>query len=170
MKKSILKSVAILVVLTAFFGCSSDSDSIQPTTPSVIVKTKVTITKIQITNIPTPNDWDLSSNPDIYVVGLDGNNNVLIPKNGVLWNFIPSITNKVEVNLIVPISTINLSSSVFKVQVWDDDSDDALAGANDKIGEVPFYISDYSIGANKYPSYAVKSNGETIVTIYMTWE
>jgi hypothetical protein len=166
--KNCIKAVSLLLIVVLFFGCSKDS----PTpAPAEVVKTKVKITKIDINSIPSTNggvSWDSFDNPDIYIKCYDELGNLLIYTD-TLWNFIPSVSSSFSATLTSTLSTTDLTNTIFKVQAWDDDSD--LANSDDKIGEVPFYIHDYTIGANKYPSYAVKSDGlGTVVTIYMTWE
>lgn len=177
MKNKFTKSALALIMIASFLGCSSNDDS-QTTTPppAVVAKTKVSITKIEVSQIPQNDsnglNWDIAispnNNPDVYIKLLDENNNVGYTTNHVS-NVIPSISNPLSVQFS-DLSTTNLANSVLKVQVWDDDIHDSASSSDDKIGEVPFYIYDYTIGNNKYPSFAVKSDNGTIVTIYMTWE
>lgn len=168
--KSCIKGLSIMVIMVLFFGCSKDEEN---NVTLQVVKTKVSITKIDVTSIPqfTPNagNWDSSTNnPDLYIKCYDELGNLIVTSS-TLWNFFPSVSNAFTVNFASPISTTDLTNSVLKVQTWDDDSDNI--NPDDKIGEVPFYIYNYTIGANKYPSYVVKSDGiGTVVTIYMTWE
>ena len=64
-----------------------------------------------------------------------------------------------------------MNNSVLKVQVWDDDSDNTFdLNGDDKIGEVPFTIRNYTSGTNKYPTMVSESSNGTLVTMYMTWE
>ena len=161
-------SFAILML-----GCSKDSDT---STPTEVVKTKVKITAIWVHTIPNINGnfyWDSSTNnPDIYIKCYD-ELETLAASSATLWNFIPTTSNPFTVTFTNPISTTDLINTVVKVQVWDDDSDNNSTGLNqdDKIGEVAFYISDYTTGADKYPSYAIKGDGlGTIVSLHFTWE
>ena len=149
-------------------GCSKDDE---PTAPAEVVKTKVKITRIDITSIPSTNgglSWDSFDSPDIYIKCYD-ELGTLAAASTTLWNITPTINSAFSVSFPTPITTTDLTNTILKVQAWDDDSD--LINPDDKIGEVPFYIHDYTIGTNKYPSYAVKSDGVgTVITIYMTWE
>ena len=157
----------MLFIIAMFFGCSKDDSGTQ----SEVVKTKVKITRIDISSIPQTNSgtsWDSFDNPDMYIKCYD-ELGTLAASSTTLWNFIPSISSPFSVSFSTPIETTDLTNTILKVKAWDDDSD--FLNPDDKIGEVPFYIQDYTIGSNKYPSYAVKSDGVgTIVTIYMTWE
>lgn len=157
----------MLLMIVMFFGCSNDDSGTQ----SEVVKTKVKITGIDISSIPQTNSgtsWDSFDNPDMYIKCYD-ELGTFVASSTTLWNFIPSISSPFSVSFPTPIETTDLTNTIFKVQAWDDDSD--LLNPDDKIGEVSFYIQDYTIGSNKYPSYAVKSDGVgTVVTIYMTWE
>ena len=169
--KTIFKRLSVLIVVVLFFSCSSDSSSDAP-----IVKTKVNITRIDVASTPNLNGafyWDSSTdNPDLYIKCYD-EIGTLAASSTTLWNYVPTSSNPFSVTFTTPISTTDLINTILKVQVWDDDSDNNLTGLNpnDKMGEVPFYISDYTTGTNKYPNYAVKgdSNG-TVVTLYFTWE
>ena len=165
--KKITHKILVFSFLLVFFGCQKDDSPAS----TEVVKTKVNITRIDISSIPTYNGsllWDASNNPDIYIEGYDELGS-LVASSTTLWNYIPSISYPFSVSFTSPISTTDLTNTIFKVKVWDDDSD--IFNNDDKIGEVPFSIHDYTIGTDKYPSYAVKSDGlGTIVTIYMTWE
>ncbi len=164
----------MLMFVVLFVSCSKDEES---NVPLEVVKTKVNITKIDVTSLPQTNpngvNWDSSTDkPDLYIKCYDELGSLIVTST-TLWNFSPSVSVPFTLNFTSPISTIDLTNSVLKVQTWDDDSDNNPLGLNpdDKIGEVPFYINNYTIGANKYPSYVVKSDGiGSVVTIYMTWE
>lgn len=170
MKKVILKNVFVILIFSLLTGCSKDDN---PTnTPTEVIKTKVKITKIDISSIRANNGslpWDTFDNPDVFIKCYD-ELNTLITSSTTLWNYVPTINAPITVNFSSPMIATDLLNTVLKVQVWDDDSD-LTSNPNDLIGEVPFTIHDYIIGSNKYPSYAVKNDGNgTVVTIYMTWE
>lgn len=167
--KNLLKKIAMLSFAILMLGCSEDSDTSSPTE---VAKTKVKITAIWVQTIPSSNGilyWDSPINlPDIYIKCYDEIGN-LAEISSTLWNFTPTTDNPFTVSFTTPITTTDLTNTILKVQVWDDDSD--VSNPDDKIGEVPFYISDYTTGANKYPSYAIKGDGlGTIVTLFFTWE
>jgi hypothetical protein len=170
MKTIFSKSIAILF-LFVLFSCSKDSPT-TPITPIIVAKTKVSITRIDVSQIPTLDgngfNWDYSSNPDLYIKLYDQTNTLGYPTN-YLSDFTPSIANPFSV-IFSNLNTTNLTSGILKVQVWDDDLHDVPSNADDFISEVPFYVYDYTIGSNKYPSFDVKNVNGTIVTIYMTWE
>lgn len=136
---------------------------------------KVKITKIEVVTIPLMNgilNWDSATDkPDIYIK-LSDETGTTTPKFGTIWNLIPSLTSTYSLTFTSPITSTDLINSVLKVQVWDDDSDNNSTGLNgdDKIGEVPFTIRNYTSGTNKYPTMVSESSNGTLVTMYMTWE
>jgi hypothetical protein len=165
--KKFLKKTSILVAGVLIFGCSSDSS-----TPE-IVKTKLKITEIEVNTIPLYNGsllWDSLSDPDIFIKLHDETSTVGTTASTTLWDFVPTLANSFLVNFTTPIQTTDLINTTLTVQVYDDDSDDSFAGADDKIGEVTFNIYSYTIGSGKYPSFAVKTINGTMVTIRMVWE
>jgi hypothetical protein len=167
--KNLLKKIAMLSFAILMLGCSKDNDT---STPTEVAKTKVKITAIWVHTIPNLNgilNWDSSTNnPDIYIKCYD-ELGTLAASSTTLWNFVPTTSNPFTATFSTPISTTDLINTIVKVQVWDDDSDNL--NPDDKIGEVPFYISDYTTGPNKYPSSAIKSDGVgTIVSLLLTWE
>lgn len=170
--KTIFKRLAVLTVLVLLFN-SCTKDSIPSDTP--VAKTRVKITGVWVTSIPNSNGglyWDSSTNsPDIYIKCYD-EIGTLAASTTTVWNFIPTTNNPFTVSFTNPITTTDLVNTILKVQVWDDDSDNNATGLNpdDKIGEVPFYINEYTTGANKYPNYAIKAEAGTVVTIFFTWE
>jgi PKD repeat protein len=136
---------------------------------------KVKITKIDVVAIPSTNgilNWDTSTDkPDIYIKLFD-ETGAAGPRTNTIWNFIPSLATTYSVTFTNPITSTDLINSIIKVQVWDDDSDNNSTGLNgdDKIGEVPFTIRNYTSGTNKYPTMVSETSNGTMVTIYMTWE
>ncbi len=136
---------------------------------------KVKITKIEVVAIPSTNgilNWDSATDkPDIYIKLFD-ETGAAGPKSNTVWNLIPSIGNTFSATFTNPLTTTNLTSTVLKVEVWDDDSDNNSTGLNldDKIGEVPFTIRNYTSGINKYPSSVSETSNGTMVKLYMTWE
>lgn len=135
---------------------------------------KVKITRIDIVTIPSINgilNWDSATDkPDLYIKLLD-ETGTAGPKSSTLWDFIPSLTSTFSVTFTSPITSTDLINSVLKVQVWDDDSDNTFdLNGDDKIGEVPFTIRNYTSGANKYPTMVSESSTGTLATMYMTWE
>ena len=170
--KILFKNLALLIIVMSIFGCSSESPT---TTPTEVVKTKVKITKVEISSIPALNSgflWDNDDAPDVYIKCYD-ELGTLAGFSSTIWNRTPTINSPNSIIFTPPMETTDLTNTILTVHVWEDDSDNNPFGVNpdDKIGEVPFNIHDYTIGSNKYPSYALKSNGlGTIVTIFMTWE
>lgn len=135
---------------------------------------KVKITRIDIASIPSTNgvlNWDSATDkPDIYMKLFD-ETGAAGPRTATIWNFIPSLTTTYSVTFTSPITSTDLINSVLKVQVWDDDSDNTFdLNGDDKIGEVPFTIRNYTSGANKYPTMVTESSNGTMVIMYMTWE
>lgn len=135
---------------------------------------KLKITRIDIVTIPSMNgvfNWDTSTDkPDIYMK-LSDETGTTTPKFGTIWNFIPSLTTTYSTTFTNPIISTDLINTVLKVQVWDDDSDNTFdLNGDDKIGEVPFTIRNYTSGTNKYPTMVSETSNGTMVTIYMTWE
>jgi hypothetical protein len=166
--KTFLKRVSILVVGVLVLSCSSDSS-----TPAEVVKTRVKITQIQVNTIPQYNGsllWDSLSDPDIFIKLHDETSNVGTTASTTIWNFVPTLANSFLLNFTTPIQSTDLINTSLTVQVYDDDSDDSFAGADDKIGEVTFNIYPYTVGADKYPLFDVKLINGTMVTIHMVWE
>jgi PKD repeat protein len=135
---------------------------------------KVKITRIDIVTIPSTNgafNWDSATDkPDIYMK-LSDETGTTTPKFGTIWNLIPSLTSTYSITFTSPITSTDLINSVLKVQVWDDDSDNTFdLNGDDKIGEVPFTIRNYTSGTNKYPTMVSESSNGTLVTMFMTWE
>lgn len=135
---------------------------------------KVKITKIEVVTIPSTNgilNWDSASDkPDIYIK-LSDETGTTTPKFGTIWNFIPSLATTYSVTLTAPLVSSDLNNSILKVQVWDDDSDNTFdLNGDDKIGEVPFKIINYTTGSNKYPPFVSEAVNGTQVIIYTTWE
>ena len=167
--KNCIKGVSMLFIIAMFFGCSKDESS----SAAEVVKTKVKITQIQVNTIPQYNGsllWDALSNPDIFIKLHDETSSVGVTASTTLWNFVPTIANSFLLNFTTPIESTDLINTSLTVQVYDDDSDDSFAGADDKIGEVTFNIYPYTVGADKYPLFDVKSINGTMVTILMVWE
>lgn len=155
----------------AFLGCSSDSsDNDSP--PKTVVKTKVTITRINVSTIPEKASsgfgWDLNSYPDIYLKAYDETEK-LVGMTTYLKDYYLTFSNPVTTSF-PNLFTTDLTNSILKVQVLDEDEHDTPSNSDDLIGEVDFYIHDYTVESNKYPEFVVKEQGGTIVTIYMTWE
>lgn len=135
---------------------------------------KVKITKIEVVTIPLMNgilNWDSATDkPDIYIKLFD-ETGAAGPKSTTLLNFIPNSTSSFSVTFTNPIISTDLSNSILKVQVWDDDSDNTFdLNGDDKIGEVSFTMRNYTTGANKYPPFVTESVNGTIIIIYTTWE
>jgi PKD repeat protein len=136
---------------------------------------KVKITRIDVVAIPSTNgvlNWDTSTDkPDIYIKLFD-ETGAAGPRTSTIWNFIPSLATTYSVTFTSPITSTDLINSIIKVQVWDDDSDNNSTGLNgdDKIGEVPFTIRNYTSGTNKYPTMVSETSNGTMVTVYMAWE
>lgn len=167
MKNGMVK-IGMFLLLVMVLGCSKDDSG---NTPVDVVKTKVSVTRIKVTTIPTKNgilDWDSASAPDLFIKCYD-ESNIQGPISNTVWNVIPSVNNAFESVFSTPLTTTDLNYSQLKIEVWDDDSDNGTA--NDKIGEVLFPFIEYTTGADKYPSYVIKSSSNgTVVTIYLTWE
>lgn len=154
---------------------AKSSNSITKSITVLKALSTVKITKIEVVAIPSTNgilNWDSATDkPDIYVQLFD-ETGVSSLKSNTIWNFIPSIAIPFTVTFTTPLTTTNLTNTILKVQVWDDDSDSNSTGLNpdDKIGEVPFKIINYTTGTNKYPPFVTESVNGTLVTMHMTWE
>ncbi len=135
---------------------------------------KVKITRIDVVAIPSMNgilNWDSATDkPDIYMKLYD-ETGAAGPRSGTIWNFIPSLATTYSVTFTTPIISTDLNNSILKVQVWDDDSDNTFdLNGDDKIGEVPFTIRNYTSGINKFPTMVSETSNGTMVTVYLTWE
>jgi hypothetical protein len=160
--KNLFKKAAILSIAMLAFGCSKDDS------PAEVVKTKVKLTRIEVPSYPSAN-WDIGSLPDFYALILNENDQ-LISTSTTDWNINPSATYPFFVTFITPLQVTNLSSGVLKIGIFDNDSDDSLAGSDDLIGAVVFNISDYTTGPNKYPSTVIKTQNGVTCKLFLTWE
>ena len=163
--KTIFKSLAMLLMITLFFGCSKDSPT---AAPAEVVKTKVKLTRIEVPSYPSAN-WDVGSLPDFCAIILNENNQI-IGTSSTDWNINPSISYPFFVDFSTPLQVTNLSGGVLNIGIFDDDSDDPLAGADDLIGSIAFNISDYTTGTNKYPSTVTKVQNGVTCKLFLTWE
>ena len=164
--KNLFKKIAILSVAMMVFGCSKDSAS--PSTPAEVVKTKVKLNRIEVPSYPSAN-WDVGSLPDFCAIILNENNQI-VGSSSTDWNINPSTSYPFFVAFNTPLQITNLNSGVLNIGIFDDDSDDSLAGADDLIGSVVFYITDYTSGTNKYPSTVTKTLNGVTCKLFLTWE
>lgn len=153
-------------MIASALSCSSSDDS----EPEVI-KSKVQITRIEIPTIPLDNgsNWDVGSNPDLFIKMHDHTSASPQLESPTVWNINLTPPNVFYCTL-PPNESSDLVNASLTVQAFDDDSDDALAGADDFIGEITFRISDYTSGSNKYPPFVTKSVNGLIVIVYFTWK
>ena len=148
------------------FGCSKDD------APAEVVKTKVKITSFKIDNIPfiAPDGlgWDgISGLPDVYSGLFNGNSTLVINSdviNDVSQSMLP-ITVTYNIPYLVP-----TFSDTINVVVMDSDNSTMWSTSDDEIGFVPFIMSDYTTGSNKYPSSVTKTANGVTITLLLTWE
>lgn len=165
--KNLFKKIAILSVAMLVFGCSKDDDSSSTPTPTEVVKTKVKLTRIEVPSYPSAS-WDTFSYPDFFAI-ITNENSQLVSYSTTDWDINPSATYPFFVSGINAQIT-NLNTGVLNVGIWDDDSDDVIANDDDIIGLVVFNISDYTTGANKYPSTVTKTQNGVTCKLFLTWE
>jgi hypothetical protein len=162
--KKIFKILLVICLPILLSSCSNDDNNETNST----TKTKVKISKIWVTTIPSTNgslSWDVASAPDIYTEITDRDGAGL--RATTVWDFMPSPNTPYQVTFIPQIETTDFTETL-DVDVWDDDSDNGTS--DDYIGNVQFRISDYTTGSDRYPSSAIKSNNGTVVTVFFTWE
>lgn len=164
--KTLFTRLSIVAFAFLFFNCSSDSDSSDDQLP--VAKTKVGINRIEVNLIPTSN-WDFGSNPDLYVAIHDHTTSSAQLTSPTFWDI--SLTPTTPFAWLLPANqTSNLTAATMTVQVFDNDTDDDLAGDDDFVGEVFFRISDYTSGSDKYPPMVYKVTDGVMVSMYLTWE
>lgn len=163
--KNLFKKIAWLCIAMLVFGCSKDDT---PTIPTEVVKTKVKLTRLEVPYYPSAT-WDIGSLPDFFALILNENDQ-LISTSTTDWNINPSASYPFFVTYNTPLQVSNLSSGVLKIGIFDNDSDDSLAGSDDLIGTVVFNISDYTTGSNKYPSTVTKTQNGVTCKLFLTWE
>lgn len=149
-------------------GCSKDDE---PKAPAEVVKTKVKITSYRIDNIPFTTSaglgWDgVNGKPDVYT-GLFNGNSLVIDSN---------VTTDVSQSMLPLTYTYNnpylvpAFSNTINVLVMDSDSSTLWTTSDDEIGYVPFIMSDYTTGTNKYPPTVTKTANGVTATLLLTWE
>jgi hypothetical protein len=167
MKNYLLKSIFVLIMGSAVIGCSSDSSS-----DPIVTKTKVSITKVEISTIPATNgtiNWDIGSNADLYVNIHDETTSSPQLRSATVWDI--NILPGQAFQCTMPANqNSDLVNSSITIQAYDDDSDNVAGGADDYMGEAMFKISDYTSGPNKYPPLVYKTVNGLTVSIYLTWE
>jgi hypothetical protein len=162
--KTLLKKMAILSIAMLVFGCSKDDS------PAEVVKTKVKITGYRIDSFsfvaPDGFAWDgISGYPDVYVGFFNGQ--TLLDVSPTANNVTPSglpLTASFATVYQVP----NFTDSITTV-VMDSDQNDIPSSTDDEIGYVTFVMSDYTTGANKYPSTVTKTANGVTTTLFLTW-
>ena len=163
--KNLFKKMAILSIAMIVFGCSKDE------TPAEVVKTKVKITGYKIDNFSFVTSggfgWDGVNGPDVYVGLFNGT--ALIYRSNTLSNVTQSGLPLRE-SFASPYYLVPSFSNTINIVVMDDDLNDIPSNADDEIGYVPFIMSDYTTGTNKYPPTATKTANGVTVTLSLTWE
>ncbi len=166
--KNLFKKIAILSIAVMVFGCSKDDE---PSAPAEVVKTKVKITGYKIENFPFVTSgglgWDgIGGLPDVYVAFFNGT---------TLLDVSPTVNNVPQsgLPLSATFSTVYLVpsfSNTINIVVLDNDQNDTPSNADDEIGYVPFIMSDYTTGTNKYPQTVTKTANGITATLLLTWE
>jgi hypothetical protein len=169
--KNLFKKIAILSVAVLVFGCSKDDDS--SSTPTEVVKTKVKIIKYQVDNFsfvaPDGLGWDgINGKPDVYL-GLFNGNSTMVSYSNPLDN-VESSALPLFVALNSPFYTVPNFGDTINVVVMDSDDTLIFGNSDDEIGYVPFIMSDYTTGANKYPSTVTKTRNDVTCKLFLTWE
>lgn len=133
--------------------------------------TKVKITKVTVVNIPFTkpggtSGWDLDgTGPDIYFQIQDVSSNVLFNAGASSrYNDITPSTLPIAWNLTTPFEIPNLGASRY-IQLIDYD----FGTSNDDMGYVGFQMSNYTSGANPYPSTVTNTQNGITVTLNLTW-
>ena len=163
MKTKLIKGLFFLLVLM-LVGCSKEDSP----SPTEVIKTKVNLTRIEVPTYPS-GTWDLTTYPDFYAT-FSNEFDQSYGSSTTDWNINPSATYPFFVSFVTPIQITNLSSGILKIRIYDNDTDDSLAGSDDLMGTVNFNIADYTTGSNKYPSSVTKVENGIICKIFLTWE
>ena len=166
--KNVLKKITLLSLAMFIFSCSKDNEL-----PQEIVKTKVKITGYRIDNFsfvtPSGLGWDgVNGLPDVYV-GIFNGTTTLVHNSNVL-NDVPSSGLPLTESFVSPYYTVPSFSNTINVLVMDSDNSTLFADTDDTIGFVPFIISDYITGTNKYPATVTKTANGVTATLFLTWE
>lgn len=167
--KNVLKKITLLVLSMFIFSCSKDDELAQE-----IVKTKVKITGYRIDNFsfvaPDTFGWDgVNGLPDVYV-GIFNGPTTLVHVSNVVTNVPQTGGLPLTESFVSPYYTVPSFSNTINVLVMDSDNSTLFADTDDEIGFVPFVISDYISGANKYPATVTKTANGVTATLFLTWE
>lgn len=167
--KNLFKKIAILSIAIMVFGCSKDDE---PTAPAEVVKTKVKITGYKVENFPFVTSgglgWDgIGGLPDVFV-GLFNGTTLVYVSNTV--NNVPQSGLPLSESFVPPYYLVPSFSNTINVVVMDNDQNDTPSNADDEIGYVPFIMSDYTTGTNKYPQTVTKTANGVTATLLLTWE
>jgi PKD repeat protein len=134
---------------------------------------KIFLTSIIVEKIPFARvnglRWDATSGPDLFITitsPLFTSKPNLYTQPNELWfrdiefpSFLP-----VKIVLDSPLELVGLGND-FSVNVWDNDG----LGVNEYMGNVTFKFSDYTTGANPYPTTIRKINDDYTVSLVVTW-
>lgn len=151
------------------FGCSKDDT---PSTPAEVVKTKVKVTGYRIDNFsfvaPDTFGWDgINGLPDVYS-GFFNGNTLMIQQSNIINNCTSSML-PITVNFNSAYQVPNFSNTI-NIVVMDSDNSTLWSSTDDEIGYVPYIMSDYTSGANKYPPSVTKTANGVTVKLFLTWE
>ncbi|MDI1317896.1 hypothetical protein [Flavobacterium sp.] len=163
--KKLIYGISLALVATILFSCSKDEKTAE------VVKTKVKVTGYEIENFsfvaPDGFGWDgINGFPDVYS-GLFNGNTLKIQSN-IIDNCTSSML-PITVNFNNAYQVPNFSDTI-NIVVVDSDNSTLWSATDDEIGYVPYIISDYTSGTNKYPSSVTKSANGVTVKLFLTWE
>jgi hypothetical protein len=132
--------------------------------------TTVKITKIEIVNLPftnpaTGSGWDQTTGPDIYINIVTQSNSILLDgKSSRVMDVTPSqLPLPWTVNPSFEIADFNAARYI---DVWDYDFPDG----DDNLGYVGFLMSNYTTGANAYPSSVTETQNGITVKLTLAWQ
>lgn len=130
--------------------------------------TKVRITNVIITNFPfvdgNGTSWDLFSGPDVFFNFVNQSNTVLFSGVSLKKMDVTSSMLPLSYTLTTPHEISDFVTAQY-LDLWDYDSPDP----DDFINYVGFQMSNYTSGANPYPtSVSLTQNGITF-TMNLTW-
>lgn len=167
--KNVLKKITLVVLSMFIFSCSKDDEL-----PQEIVKTKVKITGYRIDNFsfvaPDGLGWDgLNGLPDVYV-GIFNGISTLAHVSNIVNNVPQTGGLPLTESFVAPYYTVPSFGNTINVLVMDSDNSTLFADTDDQIGFVPFIISDYITGANKYPATVTKTENGVTATLFLSWE
>lgn len=132
------------------------------------------LTQVEVTDIPFNNpenngNWDEDNGPDVYFQLKDEGGNVLYTHETSAYSNLDGEDLPVTFTIAVPLQVTDLDMNLLVSFYDDDNGEDFLDFDDDFMGSVEFQISDYTDGANAYPTEVEKEESNINMTLEMQW-